>query len=91
MRVVLCVCIHVCVYISHVPRLITPLIFSTLSVGALEANAKKEVGLQGVHCRAEEAGDLMHVKVKRRGSICSVGMDPGSVTGWGLQGELALA
>lgn len=79
-----------CVYIPCT-RSITPLIFSTLSVGALEANAKKEVGVQGVRCGAKGAGDLMHVKVKRRGSRCSVGMDLGSVTGWGLQGEYSLS
>lgn len=49
------------VYVFPVPALL-PLIFSRVSGGALEANAKKEVGVQVVQRGEEEAaGELTHV------------------------------
>lgn len=82
---------YVYVYVFPVPALL-PLIFSRVSGGALEANAKKEVGVQVVQCGEEEAGELTaRVKVERRGSRCSAGTDPGSSLAGGCRGEYSLS
>ena len=86
--VCICVCISTCILCT---RYLPQLIFSTVSVGPLEAKDEKEVEIQEFWLGLLTGErDLRYVTVTGRGSRGSAGTDPGSVTDRGRSGECGL-
>ena len=86
--VCICVCISTCILCT---RYLPQLIFSTVSVGPLEAKDEKEVEIQEFWLGLLTGErDLRYVTVTGRGSRGSAGTDPDSVTDRGRRGECGL-